>query len=66
MNLNNSNPKTQMPNSKTSISSRSFGIGDLKFGILKISLVAVVFFFTSAFSSPFVATEGRATVPDVC
>ena len=32
----------------------------------KISLVAVVFFLTSAFSSPFGKTEERATIPDVC
>jgi len=62
MNPNNSNSKNQISNSKTGM----FGICNLNIGILKICLVAVIFFITSAFSSPVVKTNGRAIVPDVC
>lgn len=38
----------------------------MRMNLNKISLVAVIFLITSAFSSPFVKKEGRAISPDVC
>ncbi len=38
----------------------------MRMNLNKISLVAVIFFFTSAFSPPHVKTTGQAIVPDVC